>query len=655
MAWRKFTLLACGVLVLLPVRGQQLQQQELPTLEELLRQAPSEVTRDIEESTSSRFARSAAQAPSVTYVVTDAEIARLGMRNMADILRSMPGLYVADDGEFFYVGARGLDRPGDFNARLLFLVDGMRVNENIYDAGLLGPEFFVDIDLIDRVEYAPGPGSALYGNNAFFGVVNIITKGVDKLHGLQVRVNTDSQHKREARVSVGHRAEQGWESWLALSGYEQTALGMQFAVRPDLQQAVSEHSWDRGQRALGMFKYGDWTLRAGVSQREHGIPEYKGPDAPVAIVQDRRISNNSFAALEYQHRLGQDWQLYAAISSKHTDYRATYPFIDPDQRWNEYRSRSLGNWWNADLRLSTQLWRDHLLMAGFEYQYDRKQTIDYGLSDGTLFDYFYGVNRRHGLFVQDAWTLSDSQQLTLGLRHDEARAGGASTNPRLAWTWTGLADASLKLIYGSAFRAANLYEYHVNAPLDAPIPTPERIRTLELAWEQRLTPQLQYRASLYSSRMRDLISINQQLAVFENSAAIRALGAELGLERRWSAGQQLQLGVSLQRIRDGAGLVPDNSPRVLVKSSYSQPLAGERLRWSLQLLGESRTSSSGLSLPGYAQLNTTLLWRPAEYEVALSAYNLGDVRHFARPLGLGFPLLQEGRSVRLTISRAFGL
>ncbi|MYN45254.1 TonB-dependent receptor [Pseudoduganella sp. FT93W] len=657
MAWPKLRALAAGLLpalALLPAQAQQT-AQDPPSLEELLRQAPSEVTRDIEESTSSRFARSAAQAPSVTYVVTDVEIARQGLRNMADILRTMPGLYVADDGEFFYVGARGLGRPGDFNARLLFLVDGMRVNENIYDAGLLGPEFFVDVDLIDRVEYAPGPGSALYGNNAFFGVVNIITKGVDKLHGLQLRVNTDSQHRHEARVSVGHRAEQGWESWLALSAYQQDAIGMPFMVQPDLQQAFNQFSWERGQRALGMFKFGDWTLRSGVSQREHAIPEYKGPDSPVAVMQDRRISDNHFAVLEYQHQLGQDWQLYAAISAKHTDYRSLYPFIDPEQRWNEYSSRALGSWWNADLRLSTQRWRDHNLMAGFEYQYDRKQSITYGLSDGTLFDYFYGVNRRHGLFVQDAWTLSESQQLTLGLRYDEARAGGASTNPRLAWTWNGRPDATLKLMYGSAFRAANLYEYHVNAPMEAPIPTPERIRTLELAWEQRLTPQLQYRASLYGSRMRDLISINHELDVFENSGAIHNVGAELGLERRWAGGQQLQLGVSLQRTTDTAGASLDNSPHVMVKTSYSQPLAGERLRWSWQLQSESRTSSRGLQLPGYALLNTTLLWRPADFELALSAYNLTDVRYFARPLGLGVPLLQEGRTVRLSISRRFGL
>jgi len=633
-------------------------QQDPPSLEELLQQTTSEVSRDIEESTSSRFARSAAQAPSVTYVVTDVEIARQGLRNMADILRTMPGLYLSDDVEFFYIGARGLGRPGDYNSRLLFLVDGIRINENIYDAGLIGPEFFVDVDLIDRVEYAPGPGSALYGNNAFFGVVNIITKGVDKLHGVQLRASTDSQRKREARVSVGHRSEQGWESWLSLAGFEQKGIAAQFLVRPDLRQAYDERSWDRGQRALGMFKVGDWTLRAGISRREHGIPDFLPADTPQEAlqgVQDRRISNNNFAALEYQHTLGQDWHLYGGLSSKTSDYLSLHPFIDPDQRWNEYSGRSHGRWWNLDLRVSTQRWHDHELMLGVDYQDDRQQSIDYGLSDGTLFEYYYGANRRHGVFLQDVWSLGETLQITMGARQDHARAGGSSTNPRLAVSWSGVPDATLKLIYGSAFRGANLYEYHVNAPWEAPLPTPERIRTVELAWEHRLGPAFQYRASLYTSRMRDLISVNHETSLFENSGAIRTTGAELGLERRWAGGQQWQAGLSLQRTTDAAGQSPDNSPHAMVKTSYSQPLAGEQLRWSWQVLSESRTTSRGQALPGYALMNTTLLWRPAGYEVALSVYNLTDVRHFARTSGSQFPLLQEGRTVRLAVSRNFGL
>ena len=170
-----------------------------PDLEELLRQQLREVPREVEVSAASRFAQSAAQAPTVTYVVTAAEIQRYGMRSLAEILRAMPGVHISFDGVFSYIGARGLGRPADFNSRLLVLLDGMRINENIYDAALIDGDFFAEVDLIDRVEYAPGPGSAVYGNNAFLGVVNVITKRVDKLRGGQVRASLNSEGQQRAR------------------------------------------------------------------------------------------------------------------------------------------------------------------------------------------------------------------------------------------------------------------------------------------------------------------------------------------------------------------------------------------------------------------------------------------------------------------------
>ncbi|WP_373924687.1 TonB-dependent receptor plug domain-containing protein [Duganella sp. CY15W] len=631
-----------------------LAQQQPASLEDLLRQTPTDVTRDVEESTSSRFAQSSSQAPSVTYVVTDTDIARYGMRNMADILRSMPGLYVTADGNFTYVGARGLGRPGDFNARLLFLIDGMRVNENIYDAGLLGSEFFVDVDLIDHVEYAPGPGSALYGNNAFFGVVNIITKGTDKLHGLQVRASADSDRTREVRASVGHRSEQGWEATLGLSAFEQSDIAPPYDLRPQDAEAVKPLSWDRGRRLLAMARYGGLTLRAGASHREHGIPAYMGPDAPIRFLQDRRVFNNNFIAAEYQRDLG-EWNLYGAVSSKRSDYLGAYAFLREDLTPMVFDNHSLGRWYNLDLRIGTRRWHDHEVMAGFEYQYDRTQQIIEGPAGEEPDDYFFGENRRRGLFLQDTWQVSDHHRLTLGLRHDSAMIGGSTVNPRFAWIWSGVPDASLKLMYGSAFREANLYEYRANAPMDAPLPRPERIRTLELAWDHALGRNFQYRASVYLSRIRDLISLRMDYPVFENSGPIRNLGAELGLEQRWAGGQQLQASVSLQRTTDDTGRRLDNSPRALVKLLYTQPLQGDRLRLSWQVLGESRRTSGPQALPGYALLNTTLLWRPAnDTDVALSLYNAGDVRYYDQPIAVGAPLRQPGRVVRLSLTRQFG-
>jgi iron complex outermembrane receptor protein len=112
-----------------------------PSLEELMRQGLPGLSRRAEVSTAARQAQSADRAPTLTYVLTDEDIRAQGWRNLTDVLNQLPGLFISSNGSFSYVGARGLGRPGDFNARVLLLIDGMRANENIYDAAQVGAEF----------------------------------------------------------------------------------------------------------------------------------------------------------------------------------------------------------------------------------------------------------------------------------------------------------------------------------------------------------------------------------------------------------------------------------------------------------------------------------------------------------------------------------
>jgi iron complex outermembrane receptor protein len=124
------------------------------SLEELLRQELRQPSGDLAVSTAARMAQSGAAAPGVTHVVTRQDIQRLGLRNLADILQLLPGVYLTRDGLFTQMGVRGLGRPGDLNARVLFLLDGMRLNENIYYAGQIDQDFLVDVSEIERVSSA---------------------------------------------------------------------------------------------------------------------------------------------------------------------------------------------------------------------------------------------------------------------------------------------------------------------------------------------------------------------------------------------------------------------------------------------------------------------------------------------------------------------
>src|ERR1017187_10422870 len=131
----------------------------------------------------SGYKQKVADAPASITIITGDEIRRYGYRTLADALRDVPGFYVIYDRVYDYLGERGFGRPADYNSRFLLLVDGHRVNDNLFDQAFIGNDFPVDVDLIDRIEVIRGPNSSLYIASALLGVINVVTKPVHELQG----------------------------------------------------------------------------------------------------------------------------------------------------------------------------------------------------------------------------------------------------------------------------------------------------------------------------------------------------------------------------------------------------------------------------------------------------------------------------------------
>lgn len=161
--------------------------------------------------TASKFEQKTTDAPSSVSIVTSEEIRRYGYRTLKDVLASLRSLVISYDRNYSYVGGRGFALPGDYNSRILFLVDGMRLNDPVYSQGLIGTEFLLDVDLIDRIEFVRGPASSLYGADALFGVVNIVTKRGRDLSGIEAVAQAASLNTRQARLSLGKRYSNGVE------------------------------------------------------------------------------------------------------------------------------------------------------------------------------------------------------------------------------------------------------------------------------------------------------------------------------------------------------------------------------------------------------------------------------------------------------------
>ena len=131
----------------------------------------------------SKYQQELTDAPASVSIITSDEIRKGGFRNLAEILNSVRGFYTTYVRSFHNVGVRGFSPLGDVGTRVLLLVDGHRLNDGLLEAAPMGSDFPVDIDLIDRIEVIRGPGSSLYGTNAFLAVVNVITRSGKDIKG----------------------------------------------------------------------------------------------------------------------------------------------------------------------------------------------------------------------------------------------------------------------------------------------------------------------------------------------------------------------------------------------------------------------------------------------------------------------------------------
>ena len=253
----------------------------------------------------SKYEQKVTEAPSAVSIVTSAEIRRYGYRTLADLLRSLRSFHLSFERTNESLGVRGFNRPGDSNSRVLLLVNGHRVNDNIFQGATTGTAFILDVDLIDRVEVVRGPSSSLYGNSAFFAVVNVITRRGRDLKGAEVAAEAGSHETYRGRLSYGDRLENGLEMLLSATGYDSDGNGRLYYPEfdsPDTNNGIAEGAdRDEFHSLFARFSLLDFTLEGAYIGRDKGIPT-----APFGTVfNDSRTkgeSRQAYGRLSYDHR-----------------------------------------------------------------------------------------------------------------------------------------------------------------------------------------------------------------------------------------------------------------------------------------------------------------------------------------------------------------
>src|SRR5664280_767619 len=636
-------------------------QEPIPDLSE----APLEQLGNVKVYGPAKHLQAAADAPSSVPVITPEEIQKYVYRTPADILRTVPGFFVTNDRNYSSVGVRGFARPGDYDTRILMLVDGHRLNDNVYDEAMVGTEFPINIDLIQRVEVIRGPVSSLYGSNALFGVINIITKRGRDIDGLELSAEAASFNTYSGTVTYGRKLRQ-LEFLISSTFYGSQGHNSLFFPEfntPETNYGIARHADDdQVGSALATISFRDFTLQAVYGTREKGIPT-----APYGTVFNnsgtRTTDSNSYIDLRYQHRFGNSWDVLARTFYDRYTYQGTYIYaspLDPSQT-SPNLDFADGKWWGAELQVSKTVLRRNRITAGGEYRDNLRQ-------DQTNYDpnpyFLYLADKRQSfvgaLYVQDELTLSKSLALNVGFRYDYYSTRNASGDPRFALIYRPWRRTGFKFIYGEAFRVPNVYElYYAASPyLSNPALNSEKIRNAEFIWEQGLGTHLWFSTSAFYSSIQDLItqeSVGDNF-IFRNLKNVRSSGLEVEVKGQLSPGLEGRASYSFQQTKDtSSGQFLSNSPRNLVTLNLSQPLWGKRMFVSLDAQYRSRIQNlTGGSVSPFAVVNATLLARNLGKHVDLSAsvYNLLDKKYFdpASTENLQQEIQQDGRSFRVKMT-----
>jgi len=588
--------------------------------------------------TASKYEQKVTQAPASVSIVTADEIRRFGYRTLADILRSVRGFYTAYDRNYTYLGVRGFNRPGDYNSRILLMIDGHRLNDTLYDSALIGTEFPLDVDLIDRVEIVRGPGSSLYGSNAFFATVNVISRRgrefrVGEASGSVQRYNTYT-----GRITLGRRFENGIEGMV--SGSVLSSEGRQQLFFPEFDDPATNNGIAEGldgDNAYQMFttlSYRDFTFQGVYASRTKHVPTA----AFSTVFNDNRFDTRDalyYGDLKYETTFGAQWDAMARLYYDWYYYKGKYPYPTALNQDIGEGSRVGG-----ELQLTTRALPRNIITSGLQVDYSPHQDQkNYDVNPDAVFLDVKTQMTHAGIFLQDELTIFSSLLLNAGVRYDKYEDFDGRFSPRIALIFNPLRDSVVKAVYGAAFRTPNAYERFYASPgtqKGNPSLQPETISTYELILEQYLWGFLRLTAVPFYYDVKDLI--NQEtdptdgLLVFRNIGHVTSQGIEAEAEAKWGSGWSARAAYTWQesKNKDTDARLTD-SPRHVAQLNLIAPILPEKLFGGpeLQYVGDTLTRS-GEKVPGKVIVNLTLFSTDLLVKglaISASVYNLFDTKY----------------------------
>ena len=567
------------------------------------------------------------EAPASVSFITAEEIERFGYRTLADILQGVRGMYVTNDRNFSLIGTRGFAKPGDYNSRILLLVNGHRVNDNVFGQAEIGAEFGFDPATFERVEIIRGPASSLYGDSAFFAVVNVITRTGASLGGGSITLETGTLGTQLARATVGHRLANGVD--VALSGTLEHTTGMETLYFPVFDSPATNHGVAEGLDGEGVRQfYGRVAFNGLIVTAAHGSRRRDVPTASFGTLfnqqafKEQTTDRHTLLDASYGRSFNGTRATFRASFDRFS-YDGIYPFAGAQDGAAPLVGQNgvVGTRWSVGGGLTRVLPGRQTVRAGVELidNMRQDQTTSFNDSPVLLLD-SQRSSTQQAIYVQDEIKVAHRFIINAGLRYDGYESFHRVT-PRAAFIFLPSSMQSLKYLYGNAFRAPNAYELNTFYFGDrVEHLRPESIDTHELVWERYTNDWLRTSVSAYwykADRLITLILDDSTLlgTSYVNQGEVRAKGLELEAQMRLKGDARALVSYGLQSAQERLmgkdqrmrAELP-NSPRHVAKARISVP--GPTSHSFVSIEGQylsSRGTVAGSIVKAEATVNVTMV------------------------------------------------
>jgi len=504
-------------------------------------------------------------APAIASVITAKEIRQMGARTIQDVLHRLPGFDISMTATGSYIiEVRGIIA----SQKMRVMIDGHNAQEEVNQA--IGWVFdTINLENVKRIEVIRGPASALYGANAYAGIINIVTNDGDDVDGVIGGIGIGSFNTKRTNIQLGGRSGDLQYAFF-VSGYKTDGDSL-YLKRDALSNSGKTDFWEEQVDFAAKFNYQGWQLNSRYLEKKRG--PYIGIQH--ALNDESEIKHGQyFVDLSYQGEISEQLKLSTKLFlDRSTNFDQYWQLLPPRAAAPDgsiARAVVESEAYGAELQFDYQLFENNLLTFGAAIEHHELFNARFYVNflpdkDLTPIDYQEVTGDRDwidqpkanrdiwALYMQDIWAISEQVTFTFGVRYDQYSDFGSSTSPKVAGVWKLDDHWDLKAQYAKGFKApvfAELYIQDNPAQTGNPNLKPETADTYELSLGYMTAGQVNTRVTYFNINEKDKIQTDLTgTGMAENIGGTEIEGIELEWKKRFGVAHSFYFNYTWQDAR----------------------------------------------------------------------------------------------------------